>query len=128
MRGVARGDVHATPAHPASACRRGSDGVAAIGPFPHRCLTEVAGFGGASGEDALDELVVRGCLVSPFASAAGQPQICSETHRLPADAAADVIRQVPAELEAALFDELEQSLGWPVDRSWVRFIVREPVV
>jgi hypothetical protein len=35
---------------------------------------------------------------------------------------------VPAELEAALFDELEQSLGWPVDRSWVRFIVREPVV
>jgi hypothetical protein len=79
------------------------------------------------GEDAMDEIVVRVCLLSPFSSDAGQPQICSEPRRLSATTPVETIRQLQADLEAALFADLEQSVRWPVDRSRVRFIVREPV-
>ena len=58
----------------------------------------------------MDDIVVRACLVSPFASAAGQPQICADPQRLPATRPAETIRPAQAQLEAALFDDLEQSL------------------
>jgi hypothetical protein len=74
-------------------------------------------------QEMMDDVVVRVCLLSPFASAAGQPQICADPRRLPADASADAIRRVQADLAAALTDDLEASLGWPVDRSRLRIDV-----
>jgi hypothetical protein len=76
----------------------------------------------------MDDILVRVFLVSPFASVAGQPQICAKPQRLPGTTPAATIRQAQAEQEAALFDDLEQRLGWPVDRSRVRLIVREPAI
>jgi hypothetical protein len=68
----------------------------------------------------MDDLVVRVCLVSPFASPTGQPQICSEPQRLPAGSTSDAIRQLQAALAERLADDLDASLGWPVDRGRLR--------
>ena len=70
--------------------------------------------------ERMDDVVVRVCLLSPFASAAGQPQICADPRRLPAATSVEDIRRVQADLAAALTDDLEASLGWPVDRSRLR--------
>jgi hypothetical protein len=46
--------------------------------------------------------------LSPFGSAAGQPQICTEPQRLAADASVEAIRQRQAELEDALFADSDR--------------------